>query len=131
MDWVFLDTNVLVYAFTTDRRANRAEEILARGGTISVQVLNEFANVARRKLGMTWGEVASASGALQRLCGPVVGVDLDTHADALRLAERYGLSIFDASIVASALGTRCEILYTEDMQDGMLVDGRLRLMNPF
>lgn len=128
---VFLDTNVLVYAFTRDRRAVRAEELLARGGTISVQVLNEFANVARRRLGMTWREIAAASGALQRLCSPILGVDLDTHDDAVRLADRYGVAIFDALIVASALSARSEILYTEDMQDGLLVDGRLRLVNPF
>lgn len=84
----FLDTNVLVYAFASDRRAAQAEALLARGGAISVQVLNEFANVARRELGMAWGEVVDALDAARTLCRPVLGLDLGTHVEALRLAER-------------------------------------------
>lgn len=109
----------------------RAEELLARGGTISVQVLNEFANVARRKLGMTWREVSDASAAVRVLCGKVLVLDVDDHGEALRLAEAHGFAMYDALVLASALRSGCEVLYTEDMQDGMLLDGRLRLMNPF
>lgn len=127
----FLDTNVVVYAFTRDRRAARAEALLALGGTISVQVLNEFANVARRKLGMTWREVSDASTAVRVLCGKVLGLDVEDHAEALRLADAHGFTIYDALVLASALRSGCEVLYTEDMQDGMLLDGRLRLVNPF
>lgn len=127
----FLDTNVLVYAFTSDRRAVRAEDLLARGGTINVQVLNEFANVARRKLGMTWREVSDASAAVRVLCAKVLGLDVDDHVEALRLAEAHGFAMYDALVLASALRSGCEVLYTEDMQDGTLIDGRLRLVNPF
>lgn len=127
----FLDSNVVVYAFTTDRRAVRAEELLTQGGTISVQVLNEFANVARRKLGLSWPEVADALAAVRALCRRVVAIDVDAHLDALTIAERCGVSFYDALVVASTLRAGCEILYTEDMQDGLQIDGRLRLVNPF
>lgn len=131
MPGVFLDTSILVYAFTDDRRAVRAEQLLAKGGTVSVQVLNEFANVARRKLGLSWHDVGEALEAVRSLCRPVLAIDLDSHPDALRLAERYGVSVFDAQVLASALRGGCTTFYTEDMQDGLLVDGRLRLVNPF
>lgn len=127
----FLDSNILVYAFTTDPRAAAAQGLLERGGTVSVQCLNEFASVARRKLGMTWDEVRDALAAIRTLCRAILPLDLATHSDALRIVERQGYGIFDALIVASALGAGCETLWSEDMQDGAVIDGRLRIANPF
>ena len=127
----FLDTNVLVYAFSTDPRADRAEALLAEGGAISVQVLNEFANVARRKLAMDWQEIADALAAIRVICRPIVPVDIQLHLDALRVAERHGFSMFDALVVAGAVRAACDTLWSEDMQDGMVVDGRVRIENPF
>jgi predicted nucleic acid-binding protein len=127
----FVDSNVLVYAFTSDRRAAAAQALLARGCATSVQGLNEFANVARRKLAMTWQEVQRALADIQVLCQPILSIDIDTHRDGLRIAERYGYSVFDALIVAAALRATCETLWSEDMQDGGVIDGRLRIANPF
>ena len=127
----FLDSNVLVYAFTTDARAARAQELLERGCIIGVQGLNEFTNVARRRLGMTWGEVREALAAIPTLCRTILPVDIDTHTNALRIAERYGCAISDALIVASALCANCGVLWSEDMQDGIVIDRRLRIANPF
>lgn len=127
----FLDSNVLVYAFTTDVRAVRAQELLERGCIISVQGLNEFTNVARRKLGMTWQEVRGALAAIWTLCRAILSLDLDAHIDVLRIAERHGYGIFDALIIAAALRADCSILWSEDMQDGLVVDSRLRIVNPF
>jgi predicted nucleic acid-binding protein len=127
----FLDSNVLVYAFTTDVRAVRAQELLERGCIISVQGLNEFTNVARRKLGMTWQEVREALAAIRTLCRAILSLDLDTHIDAVQIAERHGYGIFDALIIAAALRADCGILWSEDMQDGLVVDSRLRIVNPF
>jgi predicted nucleic acid-binding protein len=84
----FLDTNVLIYAFTDDSRSHKAQELLARGCTIGVQVLNEFTNVARRKLKMNWGEVGDALSSIRILCPTVVPMDLDIHDEALVIAER-------------------------------------------
>ena len=127
----FLDSNVLVYAFTADPRAMAAQALLERGCLISVQGLNEFTNVARRKLGMTWQEVRDALGAIRTVCSAVLPMDIEMHADALRIAERHGYAFFDALIIAAALRAECTILFSEDMQDGMMVDGKLRIVNPF
>jgi predicted nucleic acid-binding protein len=127
----FLDSNVLVYGFTSDPRAHKAQELLARGCTASVQGLNEFVNVARRKLGMTWVEVRDALAAIRTLCPTILPIDIDTHTDALQIAERYRLSIFDALMVTAALRVDCRILWSEDMHDGLIVEGRLRVANPF
>ena len=127
----FLDSNVLVYAFTTDERAAKALELLHARPTISVQGLNEFANVARRKLRMDWREVRDAISALRAFCPTILPLDLATHDEALRIAERHGYSMFDALVVASALQANSEMLWSEDMQHGMVIDGRLRIANPF
>jgi predicted nucleic acid-binding protein len=127
----FFDTNVVLYLFSTDtRKANRAEELLAHGGQISVQVLNEVANVARRKLGLSWHEVIEITTQIEALCS-VAPLTVQTHARGLQTAERYGLSVYDGMIVAAALLSGCHSLYTEDMQDGQLIDGQLTLRNPF
>ena len=127
----FLDSNVLVYAFTTDARAAAAQALLQDRPVISVQGLNEFTNVARRKLGMGWQEIRVAVSALRTLSSTVLALDVAVHEEALRIAERYGYSIFDALIIASALQAGSETLWSEDMQDGMVIDGRLRIVNPF
>ena len=127
----FLDSNVLIYAFTTDPRAAIAQGLLERGGIISVQGLNEFANVARRKLGMTWEEVRQSLAAIRTLIRTVLPIGIQTHTDGLRIAKRHGYGIFDALMIASALGADCDTLWSEDMQDGMVIEGRLRIVNPF
>ncbi|MDX1575992.1 MAG: PIN domain-containing protein, partial [Kiloniellales bacterium] len=127
----FLDTNILVYAFTADRRAPIAQALLEQGGVISVQGLNEFTNVARRKLGMSWAEVKDALAAIRTLCRTIRPLDLETHLEALKIAERYGSSIFDALIIAAALRAQCRVLFSEDLQDGLVIDRRLRIVDPF
>ena len=127
----FLDTNVLVYAFSDDPRAARAQELLAQGCSISVQGLNEFANVARRKLGMTWAAVRNALDDIRAVCPTIQPVSLSTHGEAIRLAERHNFSLFDALVVAAALEAGSAILWSEDMKDGMRIDAKLRIANPF
>lgn len=127
----FLDTNILVYAFSTDPKSQRAEELLASGATISVQGLNEFANVARRKLAMSWDETDEALSIIRTLCGKIVSVDIGTHGEAMKIAARYNLSVFDAVTIASALQADCGTFWTEDMQSGQVIDDRLAVRNPF
>jgi predicted nucleic acid-binding protein len=127
----FLDSNILVYAFTTDQRAAVAQGLLEHGGIISVQGLNEFTNVARRKLAMTWAEVRESLAAIRTLCSTILPIDIETHAEGLRIAEYYGYAMFDALIIAPALRANCSTLWSEDMQDGIVIDGRLRIANPF
>ncbi|MDB5710805.1 MAG: VapC toxin family domain ribonuclease [Sphingomonas bacterium] len=100
------------------------------GGTISVQVLNEIANVARRKLGLTWPQVVTFLAELRSLVA-VVPLTVETHEGALWLSERYRMSFYDASIVSAALIAGCDTLWSEDMQDGLTINGRLTVRNPF
>jgi hypothetical protein len=93
--------------------------------------LNEFANVARRKLGKPWEEIRDALAAIRTLCTKILPIDLETHAAALRLAERHGFAFFDALMIAAALQAGSDTLWSEDMQHGMTIDGRLRILNPF
>lgn len=127
----FVDGNVLVYAFTDDPRAAAAQGLLERGCTISVQGLNEFVNLARRKLGKSWAELRGDLAAIREVCTSIVAVDIDIHEAALRLAERHGFAMFDALMVAAALQAGSTTLWSEDMQHGMLIDGTLRIANPF
>lgn len=127
----FFDSNVLLYvASGVDARANRAEEVISRGGAISVQVLSEFTDVARRKFAMDWAEIESA---LTGLCTFLNVHDLTpgTHAEAMRLARTYHLAWWDALIAAAGLLAGCDRLLTEDMHHGLVIDGRLRIENPF
>ena len=96
-DRAFFDTNVLVYALgQRDDRSPTADALLADGGVVSVQVLNELASVARRKLGMSWPDVTSALAAIKSLCPSPVPITLETHDAALRLAVRHRYHIYDA-----------------------------------
>jgi predicted nucleic acid-binding protein len=127
----FFDTNVLLYVATGDpARADRAEALISAGGMISVQVLNEITNVARRKMGMSWTEARAFLSMMRDLLS-VQPLTTDVHETGVGLAERYGLSIYDALIAASALHADCDTLWSEDMQDGIVLDGRLRIVNPF
>jgi predicted nucleic acid-binding protein len=127
----FFDTNVLVYLTSGDAtKADRAEAILAKGGAISVQVLNELANVARRKMQMSWDDTHAFLNMLRGLL-TVYPLSVETHETGLRLAERYGLSTCDAMIAASALDAGCDTLWSEDMQHGMALEDGLRIINPF
>jgi len=127
----FIDSNVLIYLLSTDaNKADLAEMVMQKGGLISVQVLNEVANVARRKLTMPWEEINELLSLIRVLC-PAEPLTVDTHDKGISIAERYGLSIYDAMIVAAALIGGCGTLYSEDMQDGLLIDNQLRICNPF
>ncbi len=127
----FFDTNVLIYIASGDPgKADRAERILRDGGTISVQVLNELTNVARRKMRLTWAETRAFLSMLRGLLA-VRPITVEIHETGVSLAERYDLSIYDAMIVASALHADCDTLWSEDMQDGMMIESRLRIANPF
>ena len=126
----FADTNIVLYLLDDGPKADRAEAILEQGPRISVQVLNEAMVNCRRKAGLSWDETGAFLAGIQVLC-PVEVLSLQTHEVGRALAERYGFSVYDAMIVAAALIAGCTTLWTEDMHDGLLVEDRLPLMNPF
>ena len=126
----FFDANILVYAQQTDGKADRARALFAGGGKLSVQVLNEFTAVSRRKQRRDWREIAEAVSDVLTMVDPPLALTLDLHAAARALAEDHGLSFYDALIVASAIEAGCDILYSEDMQSGRTI-GSLTIVNPF
>ena len=88
-------------------------------------------SAAHRKLRMPWEEVSQALAAIRELCEAPVPVTIETHESALRIAARYGFNIYDALIAAAALQADCRILYSEDLQAGQILEGRLTIRNPF
>lgn len=125
------DSNVLLCLVSSDPlKAGRAREIVAKGGGISVQVLDEIANVLRRKAGMPRPDIRLFLSTVRDLL-TVQDISIEAHDAGLALAERYGLSVHDAMIAASAPGAGCDILWSEDMHDGLLVQGKLRVTNLF
>lgn len=126
----FFDTNVLLYLLSKDAvKADRAETLIASGGVISVQVLNEFTAVASRKLAMTIPEIREILSTVRAFC-IVKAIEIETHEFALDIAERSGFSIYDALIVAAATRAGCAILYSEDMQHEQEID-KVTIRNPF
>jgi predicted nucleic acid-binding protein len=127
----FVDTNVLIYlASGNAAKADRVEELLGAETTISVQVLNELANVLRRKANLSWGETHAFLATVRSLA-TVEPLTIETHEEGLRISERYQLSLYDGLIVAAARLAGCDRLWSEDMQDGLSIDGALRIENPF
>lgn len=126
----FLDTNVVLYLLDGAAKADTAEALLAQRPRISVQVLNEALVNCRRKAGMSWDEAGEFLAGVRGLC-TVEALTVETHDIGRAIAERYGLSVYDAMIVAAALLAGCTTLYSEDMQSGLLVERQLRIVNPF
>jgi len=128
---VFLDTNILLYLLSDEsHKADRAEEVVAAGGVISVQVLNEFVAVASRKLHMPWAEIREVLGVVRQVCR-VEPLTLETHDRGVVVVQRYGFALYDSMIVAAALLAGCETLYSEDLQHGQRIDDQLTVINPF
>ena len=128
----FFDTNVLIYAVAqADPRNAQAEKLLASGGLLSVQVLNEFVSVARRKALMPWSDVTAALDAFQVLCPSPLPITIELHQAAIKLAQKHSYHIYDALVVATALEAGCATLYSEDLHDGQTIDGQLTIRNPF
>lgn len=126
-----LDTNILVYAFTNDDRAAKAQELLSEPFILSVQALNEFGNVASRKLGMSWPEVRSAIEDVSGLAVAIQPIDRECNLQALNLVERFNFSFYDALMIAAALLAGSKHVFSEDMQHGLIIDGRMTILNPF
>ena len=132
-DRIFFDTNVLVYCYTEtepNKKSVAVEFAQSPDAWISTQVLQELSNTLRRKFGKEWIEVV---GTLEEVCQNFeIFTNLsDTLRDAIRIADKYGYSLYDSLILSSALAVGCKIVYSEDMQNGQVIDGRLTIVNPF
>ncbi|MEQ1545266.1 PIN domain-containing protein [Methyloglobulus sp.] len=131
MNASFLDTNMVVYCFSDDDdKRLKALAILATKPVISAQVLNECANVLKRKLNFKLEEIIVVIERLIQECH-VVPLTAETTLLALSIVERYGFSIYDSLIIAAALSANCTTLFSEDMQHQQVIDGKLTIINPF
>ena len=126
----FFDTNILVYAQQADGKGDRARALFAGGGKLSVQVLNEFTAVSRRKQRRGWREVDEAVADVLTMVDPPLALTLDLHNAARALSREHSLSFYDALIVAAAIEAGCDTLFSEDMQHGRAFGG-LAVVNPF
>jgi predicted nucleic acid-binding protein len=127
----FLDTSVLLYLLSEEsEKADRVEELLTQRGVISVQVLNEFTAVATRKLALSFAEVREVLDTVRALC-ETHPLTVETHDRGIQIAQRYGFSLYDSMIVASALLAGCRTLYSEDLQHRQVIDEQLTVINPF
>ena len=127
----FFDSNVVLYLISEDEtKADKVEELISQGGHISVQVLNESASIATRKLKMTHDEVREVLAPVRAVC-QVSPLTEKTHDLGMQIAERYQLSIYDSMIAASALSAGCKTLFSENMQDGLIINRKLKIKNPF
>lgn len=128
---VFLDTNVVVYAFGNQPdKIAIAERLLTAMPTISAQVVNEFISVCRVKLKLDLATTQALAEELMRGCR-VLAIDTGVIRQAMQLARRFQFSHWDSLIVAAALQAGCDTLYSEDMQHGLVIDNRLKICNPF
>ncbi len=126
----FFDTNILVYLFAEEaEKADTSNSLLLQGGVVSVQVLNEFVSVIRRKHRAPWSVVDDALAKFKAKLD-VTPLTLETHELGVAIAKRHNFAIYDAMIVAAARLAGCRTLYTEDLHDGQVV-GDLRIVNPY
>jgi predicted nucleic acid-binding protein len=126
----FFDTNILIYAFAIDPRRDRAAEVIALGGVINMQVLNEFTNVMHKKQKLAWPVVELAIASVHRMFADVRPLTTTIHSKAITLARDHNVSFYDALIIAAALDAGCDVLFSEDLQHGR-VFGALEVVNPF
>ena len=126
----FFDSNILVYAQQNGAKADKARALLAAGGVLSVQVLNEFAAVARCELGKEWDEIGEAIEDALALVDPPLPLTATLHATARAIARDHGFGFYVALIMAAALDAGCNTLFSEDLQDGRAL-GALSIVDPF
>jgi predicted nucleic acid-binding protein len=127
----FFDSSTLLYVIGDDAvKADKAEELLLIGGTVSVQVLDEFALAARRKHALNWDEIRLALSRVRSACD-VQPLTEQTHDLAVYIAERYRYRLYDSAILAAALLAGCVTVYAEDMQHGQVIENTLTIRNPF
>ena len=127
----FFDSNILLYLISEDvGKAARSEALLLGGGVISVQVLNEFTDVARRKHALEWPEIRAVLAPVRRAV-TIASLTVETYERAAMLSGRYSYRFYHALILAAGLLADCTVLYSEDMQHGQVIDGQMTILNPY
>jgi predicted nucleic acid-binding protein len=127
----FIDTNIVIYAIGRGSvKTSLASPLFELQPTISTQVLSETANIALKKLALSLAETKKLLTTLELICHVEIVTSACLHR-ALDITERFGFSWYDSLIVATALESGCDTLYTEDLQHGQFIDNKLTVTNPF
>lgn len=129
---IALDTNVLIYLHDNSSPDKRtiAQNLLADNPKISSQVVSEYLNTTRRLLSLSKEELLRQTSGLLSGC-TIIPVLPQTLLFAANLVKKHQFQLFDAIIVAAAIKGSCDILYSEDMHHGLVVDKTLTIINPF
>jgi predicted nucleic acid-binding protein len=127
-----LDTNILIYSHAKEDlfKQNIARNLIVQMPVISSQVISEYINVLRRIMPLPKRDLLNLCTQTLENC-TVYPVDISIMKMAQQIIQHYDLQIFDSIIVAAAIESECEILYSEDMQHNLEVNGLLKIINPF
>jgi predicted nucleic acid-binding protein len=126
-----LDTNILIYLEGNDTaKRSISENLLSFAPVIPSQVVTEFLNVTRRLRNISKLQAMNEAAVLFTDCS-IAPIQNSTIDLAIKFIQKYDFQLFDSLVVASAFEDNCEILYAEDMQDGLLVNKKLKIINPF
>jgi len=127
-----LDTNILIYAFgkQDDARKQVAIEIITKCNIISLQVVNETIYVLQRKFKFPNNELEKVTEFIKQNF-VISDLNINTLDQTLIISEKYGFSFWDSMMVASALNNHCSLMYSEDLHHNQIIEGRLRIVNPF
>ena len=135
----FIDSNVWLYRLMVDPNSDEALELRKRSrainlinnvdGVVSTQVINEVCSVLHRKAAFTEEQIKQV---IQSFYNRVAVVELDSNIlmNASDMRTRYGFSFWDGLIIGSALSVNADIVYSEDMQDNLVIERRLTIINP-
>jgi predicted nucleic acid-binding protein len=132
-DRVFIDTNVLIYLYSEDELTKRmtAINVLEQFYCLtSTQTLNEFCSVCLRKLKISSKTVWDSIKEIIEEC-ELCYINTEIVGKALMLHDKYGYAYYDCLILASALLNDCNCLFSENMQNGQIIEGILTIKNPF
>ncbi|GBU24558.1 hypothetical protein R83H12_01192 [Fibrobacteria bacterium R8-3-H12] len=128
---IFLDTNVFIYAYSNDiSKKKRSFELFNLLCITSTQVLGELSNVCFKKLKFSETNVSIAIKEVMDYCDIFI-VNETTIQRAIYIKGRYGYSYYDSLVLASAFECNCSVLYSEDMQNGQVIENSLKIINPF
>ncbi len=130
----FLDTNILIYFYSENEVHKRNASCHALNNyncVTSTQALNEASNVWLKKYGWSSEKIKKHLDNIELICDKIVSIQKDTINKALDLKDCYGYSYYDCLMLASALEYKCNVILTEDMSDGQLIDNELKIINPF
>ena len=131
---IFLDTNIIIYLYSEDESDKRgvAYNFVNNSNCVtSIQAMNEASNVWFKKHNLDKYEIFKYLDEIEAVCDEVMLIRRKTINQALDIKDQLGYSFYDCLMLASALEANCKVILTEDMQDGQVVNGSLKIVNPF